>query len=102
MNRRQLCQLLVKSLTTVSNHERMNIVHRYQLNQRNRTRVHPRFRLSTNGGHKRSKVQSSPFRVTFLALTFFVGYQDILTRFPSCRKVALAAGHRTHESTGQI
>jgi len=39
---------------------------------------------------KRSQDQSSPFRVTFLLLILLVGYQVILTRFPSLRDVALA------------
>jgi len=39
---------------------------------------------------KRSQVQSSPFRVTFLSLILLVGYQVILTRFSSYRNVALA------------
>jgi len=39
---------------------------------------------------KRSQVQGSPFRVTFLALILPVGYQIILTRFPSHHDVALA------------
>ena len=60
------------------------------LNQQNLTHVHPRPRPSTKGISRRSQVQSSPFRVTFLSLTLHLGYQVILTRFPSLRDVALA------------
>jgi hypothetical protein len=46
--------------------------------------------LSIDCRSKPSQVQSSPFRVAFLALTLLIGYQIILTCFPFRCDVALA------------